>query len=148
MDRDLLDFTRKLIGFRKEHPLFHRRRWFHGRAIHGKVEDIGWFTPDGDEMSEEHWGESYAKSIGVFLNGEGISTLNMRGEKVSDDSFYLLFNAHHENLQFTLPGDVRGREWGEVLDTQRGWIEEVITYPANGHVEVFSRSMKVLQRIR
>ena len=47
-DKDLLEFTRQLIQLRKEHPVFHRRRWFQGRPIHGaQVTDIGWFTPDG-----------------------------------------------------------------------------------------------------
>jgi isoamylase len=148
VDEGLLDLTRRLVDFRKEHPLFQRMRWFQGRPIHGKVEDIGWFTSDGEEMSDEHWGEAYAKSIGVFLNGEGITTLNIHGEKVVDDSFYLLFNAHHENLRFTLPGTTWGREWVEVLDTAEGWIEDDITYPAEGVVEVSSRSMKVLKRTR
>jgi glycogen operon protein len=67
---------------------------------------------------------------------------------VVDDSFYLLFNAHHENLQLTLPGSTWGLEWGEVLDTAEGWIEDDVTYPAKGLVEVSSRSMKVLKRTR
>jgi glycogen operon protein len=67
---------------------------------------------------------------------------------VVDDSFYLLFNAHHEKLRFTLPGSIWGREWDEVLDTAEGWIDDEIVYPAEGRVEVSSRSMKVLKRIR
>ena len=34
-DKDLLEFTRQLIQLRKEHPVFHRRRYFQGRPIHG-----------------------------------------------------------------------------------------------------------------
>ena len=52
-DKDLLEFTRQLIQLRKEHPVFHRRRWFQGRPIHAQVTDIGWFTPDGAEMTQE-----------------------------------------------------------------------------------------------
>jgi isoamylase len=44
-DTTLLEFTRRLIQFRKQHPVFRRRGWFQGRPIHGaKVTDIGWFT--------------------------------------------------------------------------------------------------------
>jgi glycogen operon protein len=72
-DRDLLEFTRRLIRLHKEHPVFRRRRWFQGRPIHGQgVPDLGWFKPDAEEMSEEDWQQGFGKSIGVFLNGEAI----------------------------------------------------------------------------
>ena len=89
----------RLIRLRHRHPVFCRRRWFQGRPIHGtEVSDIGWFTPGGPEMSEEDWQAGFAKSLGVFLNGDAIPTPNERGEPVRDDSFYVMFNAHHEPL--------------------------------------------------
>jgi len=67
-DTTLLEFARRLIQLRKEHPVFRRRKWFQGRPIHGaKVTDIGWFTPNGMEMAEEQWGEGFAKALGVFI---------------------------------------------------------------------------------
>ena len=63
-----------------------------------------------------------------------------------DDSFFLLFNAHHETLRFTLPGSVWGSQWTLMLDTVEGWIEDDVTYPAGGFVDVPSRSLKVLKR--
>jgi glycogen operon protein len=117
-DETLLEFTQHLIQFRRDHPIFHRRRWFEGRAIHGTgVIDIAWFTLEGDEMAEEHWGEGFAKSLGMFLNGEGIASLSSRGERVVDDTFYVLLNAHYEALAFTLPDRDRDRRWVKVLDT-------------------------------
>src|SRR4029079_14298566 len=77
-DQGLLGFTRDLIRPRLEHPVFCRRRWFHGRAIRGTdVSDIGWFTPGGTEMSDEDWQAGLAKSLGVFLNGDAIQTRDM-----------------------------------------------------------------------
>ena len=73
-DEELLQFTRRLIRLRHRHPVFCRRRWFQGRPIHGtEVSDIGWFTPGGDEMTEEDWQAGFAKSLGVFLNGRAHS---------------------------------------------------------------------------
>jgi isoamylase len=114
-DTLLLDFTRWLVNFRKEHPVFRRRRWFQGRAIRG-VPDIGWFSPDGTEMSEDDWEAGFAKSLGVFLNGDAIPTLDARGEATRDDSFIVLFNAHFEPIEFTLPS-MWGERWSVVLDT-------------------------------
>ncbi len=117
-DQKLLLFTQRLIQLRLRHPVFCRRRWFQGQPIHGThVSDIGWFTPAGQEMSEDDWRAGYAKSLGMFLNGRGIPTLNERGEKVLDESFYVMFNAHNDALDFTIPESKWGAEWGVVLDT-------------------------------
>jgi isoamylase len=115
---DLVTLTTRLAEFRRDHPVFHRRRFFQGRPIHGEtVTDIGWFAPDGSEMSEEDWESGFAKSVGVFLNGEAIPDPDPRGEKVTDDSFLLLFNAHYEPLPFTIPNRDWGDHWVVVLDT-------------------------------
>lgn len=74
-----------------------------------KGHDICWFTPDGHEMEEENWEEGFAKSIGIFLNGDGIPSMDERGNQIRDDSFYLLINAHHEPLTFTIPCQAWGR---------------------------------------
>ena len=68
-------------------------------------------------MSEEEWAIGFAKSIGVFLNGKAIPTRGPRGERIVDDSFYVIFNAHHEPLVFTLPGPAWGRRCEVELDT-------------------------------
>ena len=149
-DKDLLEFTRRLIQLRKEHPVFHRRRWFQGRPIHGaQVTDIGWFTLDGAEMAEDHWNEGFAQALGIFLNGEGIQSPDARGERVVDESFYVLFDAHHEPLRFTLPKRDWGDEWVVALDTARSTPEEEQgRHKAGDEVSVESRSLKVLRRVR
>jgi len=151
-DKDLLEFTRRLIQLRKEHPVFRRRRWFQGRPIHGeKITDIGWFTPDGIQMAEDQWGEGFAKALGVFLNGEGIDDPDARGERVVDDSFYVLFNAHYEPLPFVLPKKEWGEPWTVVLDTNepiRANPDKERLYKAGDKVTVESRSLKVLRRGR
>jgi glycogen operon protein len=119
-DEALLQFTRGLIKLRLTHPVFCRRRWFQGRPIHGSnVSDIGWFTPGGAEMSEEDWRAGFAKSLGVFLNGDAIPSPSERGERIVDDSFYLMFNAHHEGVEFRLPERKWGAAWVEVFDTEQ-----------------------------
>ncbi len=114
----LADFTRGLIKFRRAHPLLRRRRWFQGRPLRGKgVADIAWFKPDGGEMSEEDWNVGFARAIGVYLSGDGLSTPDERGQKQMDQSFYLVLNASHDAVQFTLPAR-RGR-YVLVVDTMR-----------------------------
>ena len=147
-DRELLEFTTRLIAFRRDHPVFRRRRWFHGAPIHGEgVRDIGWFRPDGELMDGDDWQKSFAKSLGVFLNGEAIPNLDDRGEPIVDDSFYVLFNAYHEPLTFRLPARPEwGERWRKVLATGEAVGEEI--YAAGGEVPVGGRTVVVLERVR
>jgi len=123
LDHELLDYTQKLIRLRLEHPAFRRRRWFRGQPVAGsKVEDIAWFQPEGQEMTEENWDTGFAKSLAVYLNGLALRAVDPKGQKIQDDSFYIIFNAHHEPLTFVLPPADYGAQWEVVLDT--GLLEE------------------------
>src|SRR6185369_10808565 len=74
------------------------------------------YRPDGQIMNEEDWSAGHNKSIGVFLNGDALNSLDMRGEPVSDDSFYVAFNAHHKGVTFTVPPELK-RDFSVVLNT-------------------------------
>ena len=147
IDDELLAFTRRLLRYFHDHPVFRRRRWFQGRAIHGpEISDIAWFNHLGEQMSEEHWGEEHAKSLGIFLNGKTIPNPNPKGEPVSDDSFYLLFNAHYEELPCQLPGAAWGEQWLLELDTVQGWLDEPRALPSGAEFTAAPRSLVVLRR--
>ena len=145
----LLGFARRVMAFRQEHPVFRRRKWFHGRAIRGEgVADIGWFNPDGNEMTQEQWQEGFAKSVGVFLNGDDLHWPGPQGEPITDDSFLLLFNAHHEPIPFTLPVGAWGERWSVVLDTADPPLleDDPREYKAGDDIPVQDRSIVVLIR--
>jgi isoamylase len=152
VDRDLLAFTRRLIWFRRDHPVFQRRRWFQGRPLHGSgVSDIGWFRPDGLEMSDEEWATGFSKSLGVFLNGRAIPSRGPRGERIVDDSFYVIFNGHHDALRFIMPGPAWGRRAEVVLDTGATagtGSERAASYRAGEDVLVPGRSVKILKYLK
>jgi glycogen operon protein len=148
-DEYLLEFTRSIIDLRKRHPVFHRRGWFEGRPIHGTgVEDIAWFRPDGEEMSEEDWEAGFAKSLGMFLYGKGITAPGLQGERIIDDTFYLLFNAHHEDVGFKMPHDQWGQRWWKVLDTVDALLEEKEeVFETGGEVAVQAPSVVLMKRV-
>jgi glycogen operon protein len=117
-DQGLLDFTRQVIAFRSQHPVFRRRGWFKGRAYKGRgTADIAWFKPDGLEMTAADWREWFAKSFTVFLNGDVLRSRDERGKLMRDDSFLLLFNAHVDTVTFTIPDAQWSRRWVPVMDT-------------------------------
>lgn len=146
VDVSLLDFTKKLIHFRREHPVFCRRKWFQGLPIRGTgVEDIVWFLPDASEMDDHHWQEDYARSLAVFLNGAGIRSVDTDGKKIVDANFYLLFNAYWEDVTYTLPGENYGAGWFKILDTNNDTIESFGNYSAGDSILVPSRSILLFQ---
>ncbi|WP_127127845.1 glycogen debranching protein GlgX [Georgenia sp. SYP-B2076] len=116
----LLEYTRKIVQLRKDHPVLRRRRFFAGSAEHGgesEIGDIEWFTPAGEHMADEDWGVSYARSVMVFLNGQAIPEPDARGERIIDDSVLGLLNADGKAIEFTLPDASFGSSWVTVLDT-------------------------------
>lgn len=146
---DLLEFTRQLIQFRKAHPVFRRRKWFQGRAIHGSgVSDIGWFNPDGTRMTEQQWHDGSAKSISIFLNGEEIASPGPKSERVTDDSFLLFFNAYYESLEYVIPEGHQVQRWGLVIDTQQPrFLSEGKIYTGDKPIPVIARSLLVFRRL-
>jgi isoamylase len=149
-DKDLIEFTREIIEFRKQHPVFRRRKWYQGRSIRGSnIDDIAWFRPDSNLMSDEDWGNGFAKSLAVFLNGEVIPTPDQFGRRIVDDSFYLIFNAHWEPVSFTLPPPKWGKSWHRELTTANvAQINEESTedYAAGSALMIEPRSLAVLRR--
>ncbi|WP_309116908.1 glycogen debranching protein GlgX [Saccharothrix sp.] len=150
-NKDLLDFTSALTAFRRAHPVLRRRRFFQGKPIRkgDELRDIAWFTPSGEEMTEQNWEDDFGRCVVVFLNGEGIPDLDPRGMRVLDDSFLLVFNAHHGGIEITLPDDSYGPQWTVVVDTFTGVVREPDTGEpvlAGGTVTVPARSLLVLQR--
>jgi glycogen operon protein len=148
-DWTLAEFTEKVSALRQAHPVFMRRRFFQGRTLRGSggVADIVWFTPSGEEMSDDDWEAGYARSMMVFLNGQGIPSPDSRGERITDDSFLLLLNAHHEDMTFTLPPSEFGESWEVVLDTASPLAPDYLSAKSGNEVEVESRSMLVFRRV-
>jgi isoamylase len=148
-DESLFAFTQQLIHLRKKHPVFCRRRWFQGMPIKGiGLEDIAWFLPEGMEMEEHNWKEDFAKSLAIYLNGQDLKSTGVHGEKITDDNFYLMFNAHYEGLDYNLPNERYGVEWIKVLDTSiEGIIESPLRHFTGESIHVEGRSIVLLKQI-
>ncbi|HLY33265.1 MAG TPA: glycogen debranching protein GlgX [Jatrophihabitantaceae bacterium] len=151
VDVDMLAFTRAVSALRREHPIFRRRRFFEGRPVRRRgaaaLPDIEWFTPDGREMTEEDWDSGFGKSIGVYLNGQGIAERDERGERVVDDSFLLFFNAHDGAIDFHVPPAAYAPAWTVEIDTQHGAASDEKVLAAAAVMSVAPRSMVVLRSV-
>ncbi len=144
---ELNGFTARLVRLRRDHPVFRRRRFFKGSAKEGgqsEIGDIAWFTPAASVMTHEDWSNGNAKSVMIFLNGQRLLAPDKRGQRVLDDSFLLLFNAHYEKLDFTLPGKEYGGWWSVQLDTADPQTQDGDAYQPGDVVSVQPRSTVLL----
>ncbi len=111
-ESELLEFTRRLIRLRRDHPVLRRERFLLGEEQKGSgLPDVWWFRADGRRMTRRDWQDG-AGVLGMFLNGAEITTPGPRGEDIEDDSFLLLFNGHGEDCVFTLPEPALRHELG------------------------------------
>jgi isoamylase len=143
-----LNFVKRVIRLRKDHPIFRRRDFFHGVTVGDKGrKDVAWFKPDGHEMTVEEWEKEYARCLGMWLHGDGLPESDERGRPLRDSSFMVLFNAHDEVIEFKLP-DAEGSQWRTEVDTSSPTGEPPAeraspqgTYPLQG------RSLVVLREL-
>jgi isoamylase len=143
----LLQFFVRMIKFRLEHPIFHRRNFFQGRPIRGsEIKDVIWLTAKGVEMTDAEWRESQARSLAVYFSGEGLSERDEKGRSVSDATFVVLFNSHNQPVVFQLPEFAHGSRWLMIMDTayEHGLARGGVT-PAGGSYTAEPRSLVLLQ---
>ena len=149
----LLEFTRALVRLRREHPLLHRRGFFsspveggsHPYSGASSMPEIEWLDLTGARMDDADWENGYARSLMVFFNGDVIPEQDERGRPIIDDSFLVMFNAHSEPLDFTLPRADYGERWTAVVDTD-GTTVAGTEYEAGSTLKVTDRSVVVLTR--
>jgi glycogen operon protein len=114
----LLEFTRRLIEFRRAHPNLRRRKFYQDREVyHSSLKDIAWYQPDGQEMTQEQWNTGWMRSLGLLFNGNTLNETDELGEPVVDDSFLILLNSSAEGVTFTLPLSPLNHGWKMVMNT-------------------------------
>ena len=119
----LREFTRKLIAIRKAFPILHRGRFMVGTYNESlDVKDVTWLSPAGEEMTQGHWDDSNARCFGILLDGRAqVSGIQRRGE---DASLLLIYNAHYDVVNFTLPSVAEGRGWEVLVDTNEPDLQQ------------------------
>lgn len=143
----LHSFVRRLVQIRSHHPVFRRRQFFAGGPLGTDVldRDIAWLVPNGTLMTQDDWNFEFGKALMVYLNGNAIEEPDRHGNRIVDDSFLLMFNAHYEDIDFRLPSRELGRGWQLMVDTnepegvprdkETEWAhEETITVPARSTI--------------
>ncbi len=147
--RNLLEFTRFLTKIFREHPVFRRRHFFHGREILGSEEkDLTWLRSDGNEMNLDDWKDPEIRCIGMRLAGDAIAEKDYYGNWIVDDTFLLILNANSEETSFRLPEHRSGQQWEVILDTRDERIPEEPPKIKNGEPYVLESYSLVVLMVR
>ncbi len=146
--REMLAWTRRLIAMRREHPVFRRELHLTGEERAGSgLPDVWWFRLDGHRMTRANW-QSREDVVGMFLNGSEIVEPGPQGERISDDSFLLFFNGHHEDRVFRVPNRRFGRRWTlELTTVDPDAAPGSADYAPRGEIYLTARSITVLRRV-
>ncbi|MBC7907960.1 MAG: glycogen debranching protein GlgX [Rhodospirillaceae bacterium] len=144
MDEELVAFTRRLLGIRHHHPVFHRPRFFRGHFDQGA--DVMWVTPQGREMTDEDWSFPEARTLGMFFTGDtGDADYTTEGGLPQRDMpFLLLMNSFWEPVPFTMPGT--DRSWEVWIDTYER-TRETTVYTSGEVYPLDARSLVLLVRV-
>lgn len=146
----MLGFTKRVLNIRRNHPVFRRERFLAGGPLGSDVQDrdIAWLVPSGKLMTQNDWDHDFGRALMVYLNGNAITETTARGERITDDSFIMIFNAHHGDIEFTLPTKDLGARWRLIVDTadSGGYPAEETYIDAEGTITVQPRSTLILRQ--
>jgi glycogen operon protein len=80
------------------------------------------------------------------LSGRTLDDLNPAGEAIRDDTFMMLFNPHHEPIQFYMPR-LYGRAWEVILDSGYPDRQEKPVAMPGEYYELIPRSTALLREL-
>ncbi|MCC1481685.1 glycogen debranching protein GlgX [Roseibaca sp. Y0-43] len=113
VDADMLAFTRRLIAFRKRHPILRQKLFLHSkeRSADGKA-DMLWWHPSGRLMTPEDWEDPALSHVCVELR-------KASGTPAYADleyALFLVFNAG-DDLEVTLSPAPDGKVWSRRINS-------------------------------
>ena len=104
-NKELLQFVKKIIAFRKAHVVFHQERELRSMDyIYCGMPDISFH---GTKAWQPNQG-NYSRELGVLLCGKYAAISRVK----FDSTFYLIFNMHWEKHDFDLPILHDKLQWG------------------------------------
>jgi len=95
-------FFRKIIEFRKTHPILHLPRFFSGDVNRRGLKDISWH---GTRLNSPGWSDADARALAFTLGGFD-----------GDPDMHVMMNMYWDNLEFDIPV-IPGTKWYKKIDT-------------------------------
>jgi glycogen operon protein len=113
VDEDFFEFTRRLIEFRKNHPVLRQKLFLHSRErLVDGVEDLFWWREDGQPMDALDWHDPARKIVAA----EKRTAAGTPAYAALEYAILTIYNAG-EATQFTLPPAPEGQRWYHEIDS-------------------------------
>jgi len=129
---DFFAFVQRCLELRATHPVLRRRRFWRGRAVTGSnLKDLTWFEPSGREMTTTAWRQAFVRCLGMRLLGDAIEEPDDKGQAIRGDTLFLLLNAHHDAIEFSLPETGGRLHWEIELDTATPDVSQRLFSPGD-----------------
>ena len=111
-----VNFVRELAHLRARYPILRRSRFLSAKVNEAiGLKEITWINADGNEMEDGQWSDERMQCFGMLLDGRAQPTgLRQRG---ADATLLIILNAHHDLVNFTLPGHAGDERWRLLIDT-------------------------------
>jgi glycogen operon protein len=113
-DTDFQDFVARLIRFRKDNPILRQKRFLHSEMRDDGKQDLFWWRPDGEEMTDEDWSDPDQRVVIV----EKRTAADSPDYAALDDAILAIFN-RGEQVEVVVPPTTGGRHWVAHIDTAR-----------------------------
>ena len=111
---------RRLVSVVNANPILRRRDFLTGTPQgSGGTKDVTWIRPDGQEMTEEDWGDPENRGIGMLLLGGAADEVDQRGRRQSGETLLLLLNGGTRSRSYALPRLDEPGVWEELFNTAR-----------------------------
>lgn len=105
VNASLVDFTRKMIAFRKRHPVLRQKEFLCTPSLESRI--VSWH---GVKIGKPDWG-FHSHSIALLLAGSALPE--------RDSDIYVAANAYWQPLTFEVPTAPSQKPWHVFLDTAR-----------------------------
>ena len=136
----LTDFLRKLTTLRHALPVLRRGRFLTGEFDEAlQVSDVRWLSPAGTDLTQEQWDDAAMRCFGLVIDGRARATGIRR--PASDATLLLVFNAHYDVVDFTLPEIPGSDQWSCLIDTNAPVREELPDFGSGDVYQVTGRSL-------
>jgi isoamylase len=140
--KELLDYTRRILAVRQAHPVLRRRHFFRGAPVDDSGhKDVTWIRPDGAELKDQDWSDPHASTLGMLINGNATDEVDDRGHPVHDDTLLLIVTNSDEDVSFRLPDLAHRGMWAELVNTAR----QELTLLDEGCVRLLPYSLVLLR---
>jgi glycogen operon protein len=143
-ESSLIRFVQTLTALRHKYPILRRNLFLNGQYVEELgVRDVTWIEATGLPREEQHWGDPTLRCFGMLLDGRAQSSgIRQRGK---DATLLIVFNAHHDGVNFILPVCEGGREWVLLLDTNAPEHHDTSVFKVGSPYVVTGRSLVLFE---